>query len=89
MSDTSPLNKSKYDHKPNRGKIAQCYECERFGHIKFECPNFLKKLKKGLLITWSDDESEGEIANKMMAFTGKYDSCSESSDEDISVEGLV
>lgn len=42
-------------------------------------------------ITWSDfdDESEGEITIKVMAFTGKYESCNESSDEDISEEELL
>lgn len=47
---------------------------------------FLKKWKKGLSITGFDydDEIEGEITNKVMAFIGKYDSCSEYNDEDIS-----
>lgn len=57
-------------------------------HIKAECPTFLKKQKKGLSITCfdSNDENEGLIANKVMGFTWKYDSRSESSDEDISEE---
>lgn len=50
-----------------------------------------KETKNGLSITWcdSDDESEGEISNKLMAFTRKYESDSESSDQDISEEELV
>lgn len=41
-------------------------------------------------ITWFDydDESERDIANKVMAFTRKYDFYSEFSDEDISEEEL-
>lgn len=68
-----------------------CYGCEGFGHIKVECPTFLKKQKKGLSITWSglDDEREGEITNKIMTLIGKYKYGSESSDEDISEEELV
>jgi hypothetical protein len=42
-------------------------------------------------ITWSDsdEESEGETTNKVMTFTGKYETNSESSDEDIFDEELV
>jgi hypothetical protein len=36
------------------------FECEGFGHIKFECPTFLKKQKKGMTITLSDSEEENE-----------------------------
>lgn len=52
---------------------------------------FSTEPEKGFSITWinSDDESEGEIANKVMTSTGKYDSCSESSDEEMSVEELA
>lgn len=91
VSDISPLNKTKDDYKPNKGKGAQCYECEEFAHIKIECSTFLKKQKKRFSITWSnsDDESEGQITNKVMAFIEKYDSCSESNDEDISTEQLT
>lgn len=91
VSDINPQRKNRDKDKPNRGKGAQCDECERFGHIKYECPTFLKKKKKGFLITWyvSDNESEGEIANKVMNFTGKYDSCSKSSDKDISKEEVA
>ena len=40
VSDISPLNKSKNDHKPNKGKWIQCHECEGFSHIKSEFPTF-------------------------------------------------
>lgn len=77
MSDNfkniGPRSNSKVEDKPNKGKVAQCYECEGFGHIKVKCPMFLKKHKKGMPITWSDsnNESEEEITNKVMAFTRK------------------
>ena len=29
-----------------KGKGIQCHECEGFGHIQKECPNFMKKLKR-------------------------------------------
>jgi hypothetical protein len=34
--------KPKSDDKPNQSKGIQCHECEGFGHIKLECPTFLK-----------------------------------------------
>jgi hypothetical protein len=44
-----------------------------------------------LSISWtdSDDESEGEITNKVTAFTGKYETSSDTSDEDLTVEEMV
>ena len=42
----------------------QCYECEGYGHIRTECANYLKKQKKGLTATWSDeDNSDSELEN--------------------------
>jgi hypothetical protein len=44
-----------------------------------------------LSISWidSDDESEGEIANNVRAFTGKYETSSDTNDEDLTVEEMV
>ncbi|XP_062099439.1 uncharacterized protein LOC133805313 isoform X2 [Humulus lupulus] len=39
-------------------KGIQCRECECFGHIQSECANTIKKNKKVLAATWSDNESE-------------------------------
>src|ERR1044072_1628596 len=46
------------DEKPSRAKGIQCHECEGYGHMKTECTTLLKKKKKGMMVTWSDDESE-------------------------------
>lgn len=42
-------------------------------------------------ITWNDYdcEIEGETVNKVMTFTRKYDSCNESSDEEMLTEELA
>src|ERR1044072_9023453 len=50
--------KFKDDEKPSKAKGIQCHECEGYGHIKSECPNYLKKQKKGMMVTWSDDDSD-------------------------------
>ena|ERR1044072_6168094 len=41
------------DERTNKPKGTQCHECEGYGHIKSECPIFLKKQKKGMVVTWS------------------------------------
>lgn len=60
---------------PNGGKGTQCFECGGYGHIRSECPNFLRRPKKGLNITWSDSESECEkdVSNVVMAYPERYE----------------
>jgi len=58
--------RDKNDDKSNQGKGIQSHGCEGFGHIKAECPTHLKKQKKGLYVSWSDDdepESERDDEN--------------------------
>jgi hypothetical protein len=57
----------------------QCYECEGFGHTRIQCPNFLRKQKKGLaaILSDSEDESEDEVTNN--AFSGILDTSSDDS----------
>jgi hypothetical protein len=50
----------------------QCYECEGFGHIRIQCPNFLRKQKKGLAAILSDSEDEGEDEDINNAFSGMF-----------------
>jgi hypothetical protein len=44
------------EEKASTGKGVQCHECEGHGHIRAECPTFLKKQKKGMAVTWSDED---------------------------------
>lgn len=85
-SDIGPQRKCLEEGK---GKGVRCFKCEGFGHTKIEFHSFLKNHKKGLRITWYefDDESEGETANKVMAFIGKYES--DSSDEEMNEQELA
>ncbi|GAA0169188.1 hypothetical protein LIER_23729 [Lithospermum erythrorhizon] len=41
-----------------KSKGIQCRECEGFGHIQVECPNYLKKQSRNYSATHSNDESE-------------------------------
>ncbi|MCI04313.1 gag-protease polyprotein [Trifolium medium] len=61
----STPKKTRNDEKENQGKGVQCHECEGFGHIRLECATYLKKQKKSLNVSWSDEEdSECEFDNE-------------------------
>src|ERR1044072_8191805 len=81
--NTSFQRKGKYDERPNKFKGIQCHECEGYGHSKSEYPTYLKKQKKGMMATWSDDDSYDDskdmTANVVMALTVKNDVESDSS----------
>ncbi|CAJ2661891.1 unnamed protein product [Trifolium pratense] len=74
---------------PNKG--VQCHECEGYGHIRTECATFLKKQKKGLTVSWSDEDSEGETdtAKSIHALTGVCTSDTESCDEELTFDELA
>lgn len=55
-------------------KGVQCHECEGYDHIRPECATFLKKQKKSLTASWSEDDKsdlngEGESANHIAALS--------------------
>ncbi|GAA0159281.1 hypothetical protein LIER_43475 [Lithospermum erythrorhizon] len=59
-------------------KGIQCRECEGFGHIQVECPNYVKKQSKGYYTTLSDGETDEEEestneVNNFVAFTAWMD----------------
>lgn len=95
----TPQHKIREGDKQNKGKGIQCHEYGGFGHIQVECSNFLKDQKKGYIATLSDeeskDDSDGEKANIVIAFTicviskpNIYDD-GDSSDEDLPDEDFV
>ena len=58
---TNNMHNDRPDEKRNQYKGVQCHECEGYGHIRTECATFLKKQKKSLTVSWSDDdEHEGD-----------------------------
>lgn len=88
---TNVSDKVPYTNPLNKGKQVQCHECEESGHIKAECLTFIKKQKNGLSITWydSNDESESETTNKVMAFINQYEYGGDSNDKEMSEEDLI
>ncbi|KAK2456170.1 gag-protease polyprotein [Trifolium repens] len=86
--------KTKTNDKPIQDRDIQCRECEGYGHYRSECSTYLKRQKKGLSVSWSDeDESVNELAsnssNQVNAMTGVYLSDNESCDEDLTYEELA
>jgi len=82
------------DEKNGQYKGVQCHECECYGHIKTECATFLKKQKKGMTVSWSDDEEadgdgESDTTKRVTAMTGKIESESESGEEDLYYEKVI
>src|SRR4051812_48024671 len=81
--------RDKSEEKYNHSKGIQCHGCEGYGHIKAECPTYLKKQKKGLSVSWSDEDSESdfeeESAKHVTALTGV---CNSDEDE-LSFEELA
>ncbi|PNY15185.1 putative LRR receptor-like protein kinase, partial [Trifolium pratense] len=81
------------DDRLTQSKGVQCHKFEGFGHIKAKCPTFLKRQKKSLAVTWSneddsEEETESESAKLVNALTGVCESDAESCDE-TSYEELV
>ncbi|GAU36127.1 hypothetical protein TSUD_292870 [Trifolium subterraneum] len=86
--------KTKIDEKPAQSKGIQCRECEGYGHIRTECATYLKKQKKSLNVTWSDEdeseeEGESEVVKHVTVLTGIVTSDTESCDEEVSYDELA
>ncbi|KAK2415952.1 gag-protease polyprotein [Trifolium repens] len=86
--------KTKPEEKSNQSKGVQCHECEGYGHIRSECGTYQKRQKKGLTVSWSDEDTDGESesARHATAFTGTYVSVADwesDEDEDVSYEEVA
>ncbi|GAU48935.1 hypothetical protein TSUD_373440 [Trifolium subterraneum] len=86
--------KTKIDEKPAQSKGIQCHECEGYRHIRTKCATYLKKQKKSLNVTWSDEdeseeEGESEVAKHVTVLTGIVTSDIESCDEEVSYDELA
>jgi hypothetical protein len=84
-------SKTKTDDKPIQGRDVQCHECEGYGHFRSECATYLKKQKKGLYVSLSDEnDSENEMVNKasnhVSVMTGVCFSDNGSCDEELTYE---
>ena len=67
-------SKEKVGQTSNNSLGQQCFGCQGYGHVKLECPTFLRLKGKAMAITLSDDEvSDHESGNdkdeNFIAFT--------------------
>lgn len=87
-SDSSRKTKTE-----DKGKGIQCHGCEGCGHIRAECPTYLKKQQKSLSVTWSDADSdsgsEEESAKHVTALTSVCDSDGNSREGELTFDELA
>ena len=48
--------KEKVSQPSNNSMGPQCFGCQGYGHMKSECPTYLRSKGKGMAVTLSDDE---------------------------------
>ena len=61
MNDPTKVNitekpKEKVGQPSNNSMGPQCFGCQEYGHVKSECPTFLRSKGKAMAVTLSDDE---------------------------------
>ncbi|KAK2429756.1 putative mitochondrial protein [Trifolium repens] len=88
------MKKTNPEEKSNQSKGVQCHECEGYGHIRSECGTYQKRQKKGLTVSWSDEDTdeENESARHATALTGtcvEVEDWESDEDEDVSYEELA
>ncbi|KAK2391549.1 gag-protease polyprotein [Trifolium repens] len=88
------LKKTKPEDKSSQSKGVQCHECEGYGHIRSECGTYQKRQKKGLTVSWSEEDTdeESESARHVTALTGtciNVEDWESDEDGDVSYEELA
>ena len=66
--------REKVGQSSNNSMGPQCFGCQGYGHMKSECPTYLKSKGKAMVVTLSDgevsdDESECDEDGNFIAFT--------------------
>ena len=72
-NNNSKKSKDKVVKSSNNSLGQQCFGCQDYGHLRSECPTYLRSEEKAMASTLSDDEvsdheSESDQGN-FMAFT--------------------
>ncbi|MCI10091.1 gag-protease polyprotein [Trifolium medium] len=89
MPNIKPQSKLKDEDNSNQDKGIRCFECEGFGHLRPECPTYLKRQKRGMTSTLSDSDEENEKETGNKAFTGKCETSSDPSYEYLTNEDMT
>ena len=66
--------REKVGQSSNNSMGSQCFGCQRYGHMKYECPTYLKSKDKAMIVILSDGEvSDNELGcdeyGNFIAFT--------------------
>ena len=73
-NNNSEKSKDKVVQSSNNSLGQQCFGCQGYGHLRSECPTYLRSKEKAIAITLIDDEvsnhkSESDQERNFMAFT--------------------
>ena len=52
--------KEKVGQSSNNSVDQQCFGCQGYGHVKSECPTFLRSKGKAMIVTLSNDENSDD-----------------------------
>ena len=61
--------KEKVGQPSNNSMGPQCFGCQVYGHMKFECPTYLRSKGKAMAVTLNDDEFGCDENGNFIAFT--------------------
>ena len=67
MNDPTKVNniekpKEKVGQTSNNSMGQQCFSCQGYGHVKSECPTFLRSKGKAMAVTLSYDEISDNVS---------------------------
>ena len=73
-NNNSEKSKDKVVQSSNNSLGQQCFGCQGYGHLRLECPTYLRSKGKTMAVTFSydevsDHESESDHEGNFMAFT--------------------
>ena len=73
-ANNSEKSKEKVGQTSSNSLGQQCFGCQGYGHVKSECPTFLRSKDKVMVVTLSDDEvsdheSSSDEDGNFIAFT--------------------
>ena len=73
-NNNTEKSKDKVGQSSNNPLGQQCFGCQGYGHLKSECPSFLRSKGKAIGVTLSDDEvsdheSKSDQEGNFMTFT--------------------
>ena len=69
---TRKTSRKKYSKDSSPSQAVTCYECKGHGHVKKECPTYLKEKVKVFATTLSDSDSSNSDSEESYDREGNY-----------------